>query len=77
MEVTTGVAAYVWMTAPNGVTGYWDQNAVFMVKGEKRNFTFVVREATNESNWEYGVHVRSLWDNYEVSVPQKVKLLLE
>jgi beta-mannosidase len=61
-----GVAAYVWLTEPSGVVGFWDQNAVFMAKGESRDFTFTVQEDHSDGGWVDGVRVRSIWDNYEI-----------
>ena len=66
VTATLGVAAYVWITAPIGVNGYFDRNALFMVKGESRNFNFTVLEDTTNGNWTDSVKVVSLWDNYEI-----------
>ena len=66
VQATACIAAYVWISALNGVTGYWDQNAVFLLKGETRVFTFVVQGGGGNGTWKDGVRVRSLWDNYEM-----------
>ena len=61
----TGVAAYVWLSTPEGVLGYFDDNAVFLVKGESKDFFFTVLEDYSGRNWTAGVKVRSIWDNYD------------
>ena len=66
VTATKGVAAYVWVSTPGGVVGYFDDNAVFLVKGETRNFSFTVLEDSTGGSWTKGVSVRSIWDNYEI-----------
>lgn len=66
VEASWGVAAYVWLSHPIGVTGYFDQNAVFLAKGETRDFKFTVLKDTTDGAWEASVRVRSMWDNWEI-----------
>lgn len=63
VTATTGVGAYVWLTEPAGVVGFFDNNAVFLAKGEERVFAFTVQQVLKYENWVRNVTVRSLWDN--------------
>ena len=62
VEVTKWVATYVWLTAPNIVTGYWDQNAVFLAEEERRNFTYTEQTSGEDGAWQDSVSVRNIWD---------------
>ena len=66
VEATRGVAAYVWLSHPIGVTGYFDDNAVFMRKGQSCDFVFTVLNDKTSGKWVENVRVRSLWDNYQM-----------
>ncbi|KAH8696012.1 glycoside hydrolase superfamily [Talaromyces proteolyticus] len=74
VRATKGVAAYVWLTDPNisneqklqaGLAGYFSDNAVFMAKGEEREFTYTLLEGAEipDDAWAQKVTVRSFWNN--------------
>ncbi|KAJ6443485.1 glycoside hydrolase family 2 protein [Purpureocillium lavendulum] len=63
VTATKGVAAHVWLTAPKDVIGFFDDNSIFLAKGESRTFTFTVQEGPKDGGWLKDVSVRSIWDN--------------
>ncbi|KAF2763537.1 glycoside hydrolase [Pseudovirgaria hyperparasitica] len=65
VTANNATAAYVWLTEPAGVVGFFDQNAVFLAKGETRTFKFIVQKDETDGVWQDGVKVRSFWDNFE------------
>lgn len=44
VTATAGVGADVWFTEPARVVGFFDNNAVFLGKGEERVFDFTVQQ---------------------------------
>ncbi|KAF9889309.1 hypothetical protein FE257_007418 [Aspergillus nanangensis] len=64
VTATKGVGAYVWLTVPKGVMGFFDDNAVFLAKGEARVFKFTMQQEDHgDGKWIQEVTVSSLWDN--------------
>ncbi|KAJ5113628.1 glycoside hydrolase [Penicillium angulare] len=65
VKATQAVAVYVWLSHPIGVTGFFNQNAILLAKGESMDFAFVVLKDTTNGSWVDDVRVRSMWDNWE------------
>ncbi|KAL3952668.1 hypothetical protein ACCO45_012611 [Purpureocillium lilacinum] len=63
VTATKAVAPHVWLTAPKDVIGFFDDNSVFLAKGEERVFTFTVQRGPKDDRWAKDVSVRSIWDN--------------
>ncbi|RAL17317.1 beta-mannosidase mndA, partial [Aspergillus homomorphus CBS 101889] len=62
VEAKSGVALYTWLEHPEGVVGYFEENAFGLVPGQKKVVGFVVQKDETDGAWVRDVTVRSLWD---------------
>ena len=62
VEATKGVALYVWLTHPEEVVGFFDDNAFLLKPGEKKEIRFTTQADTTNGAWMDKVTVESLWD---------------
>ncbi|PYH93058.1 beta-mannosidase A [Aspergillus ellipticus CBS 707.79] len=62
VQATDAVALYTWLDYPDGVVGYFEENAFVLAPGEEKRVGFVVQNDSTDGDWVDGVTVRSLWD---------------
>ncbi|GLB09844.1 hypothetical protein AtubIFM57258_005773 [Aspergillus tubingensis] len=62
VEATSGVSLYTWLDYPEGVVGYFEENAFVLPPGEKKEIEFKVLEDTTNGAWARNITVQSLWD---------------
>ncbi|KAJ6782016.1 hypothetical protein PWT90_05871 [Aphanocladium album] len=62
LEATKGVALYTWLTHPEEVTGFFDDNLFVLLPGEKKHVGFKLQVGTSNNQWMDKVTVESLWD---------------
>lgn len=62
VEATKGVSLYTWLTHPEGVLGFFDDNAFVLLPGQKKHVGFKVQDDTSGGKWMDEVKVESLWD---------------
>ncbi|PLN77271.1 beta-mannosidase mndA [Aspergillus taichungensis] len=62
VEAQAGISLYTWLTHPEGVVGYFEENAFVLIPGQKKTVGFVVQEDRTGGKWTQGVTVQSLWD---------------
>lgn len=62
VEAQAGISLYTWLTHPEGVVGYFQENAFALIPGQKKSVGFVVQEDRTGGKWTEGVTVQSLWD---------------
>ncbi|EJT98813.1 glycoside hydrolase [Dacryopinax primogenitus] len=60
-----GVAAWVFLEHPEGVLGWFSENAFLLIPGQDRDITFSVWPGSDstEGTWADGVTVRRMWNN--------------
>ncbi|TQV91793.1 beta-mannosidase precursor [Cordyceps javanica] len=62
IEATKAVSLYTWLTHPEEVLGFFDDNLFVLVPGEKKHVQFLLQEGTPGDGWMDKVTVDSLWD---------------
>ncbi|EHA19764.1 hypothetical protein ASPNIDRAFT_138876 [Aspergillus niger ATCC 1015] len=62
VEATSGVSLYTWLDYPEGVVGYFEENAFVLAPGEKKEIGFTVLDDTTNGAWVRNITVQSLWD---------------
>ncbi|KAJ5173277.1 hypothetical protein N7492_005870, partial [Penicillium capsulatum] len=62
VEATHGVSFYTWLVHPEGVVGYFSENAFILPPGEKREVRFMVQKDETDGKWVGDVTVQSLWN---------------
>lgn len=63
VEATRAVATYVWLDLPAGTLGNFDENAFWLVPGEKKEVKVTIKDDQTGGKWVDGVTVGSLWNN--------------
>jgi beta-mannosidase len=65
VSARAGVAAWVFLEHPEGVLGWFSENAFLLIPGQDRQITFEVWPESDTTNggWVDGVTVRSMWNN--------------
>lgn len=61
IEATKGVSLYTWLTHPDDVLGFFDDNSFILLPGQKKHVGFKLQEDSG-GNWMDKVTVESLWD---------------
>ncbi|PKY03061.1 beta-mannosidase mndA [Aspergillus campestris IBT 28561] len=62
VEAQSGISLYTWLTHPEGVVGYFEENSFVLIPGQKKTVGFVVQEDRTDGKWAQEVTVQSLWD---------------
>ncbi|PLB39600.1 beta-mannosidase mndA [Aspergillus candidus] len=62
VEAQSGISLYTWLTHPESVVGYFEENAFVLIPGQKKTVGFVVQEDGTGGEWTQEVTVQSLWD---------------
>jgi beta-mannosidase len=63
VKAERGVAAWVWLDHPAGVSGNFDDNGFWLLPQEEKKVGFKVKKDSTCGDWVKSVTVRSLWDN--------------
>ena len=63
VKATKGVSAWTWLDYPKGAVLNFNANAFLMLKGERREVGYVIKEDGTGGMWVEGVQVGNLWDN--------------
>ena len=63
VRASGGVAAWVWLDHPAGVSGNFDNNGFWLLPEQAEIVKFKVKNDTTGGSWINSVTVRSLWDN--------------
>ncbi|KAF2018760.1 glycoside hydrolase family 2 protein [Aaosphaeria arxii CBS 175.79] len=63
IQASKGVAAWVWLDHPAGVTLNFEANAFWLLAGEVKKVGYTIKSDSTQGEWISGVTVRSLWDN--------------
>ena len=58
-----GVAAWVWLDHPAGVSGNFEDNGFWLLPRQEKRVGFKVKKDSTGGEWVKSVTVRSLWDN--------------
>lgn len=62
VEATMAVSLYTWLTHPEDVLGFFDDNSFVLLPGHKKHVGFKLQEDTSGGAWMDKVTVESLWD---------------
>lgn len=63
VQANGGVAAWVWLDHPAGVSGNFEENGFWLLPKRPKRVGFKVKNDTTGGNWVKSVTARSLWDN--------------
>ncbi|KAF4634563.1 hypothetical protein G7Y89_g3535 [Cudoniella acicularis] len=76
VEATKGIAAWVWLDIPAGTLGNFDQNAFWLVPGEKKVVGYTVKDDTSGGEWVKGVTLKyTIESNSDISLPNHPTVL--